>query len=118
MQLGTVCNPRRMHLGKAACGRRFDNFFSNCTAMYGSHGCKVDFMAVHYYGCTTADLQRCTDPLSAHPFADTRAPAPARRQRVPLLHICMFPGARDSVQVGCCEAQSPGRQACVLGGAQ
>ena len=41
------------------CVRRFDDFFSNCTAMYGRHGCKVDIMAVHYYGCSTTDMQRC-----------------------------------------------------------
>ena len=46
------------------CERRFDDFFSNCTAMYGSHGCKVDIMAVHYYGCSTTDMQRCEDPES------------------------------------------------------
>ncbi|KAK9841873.1 hypothetical protein WJX81_008520 [Elliptochloris bilobata] len=36
----------------------FDDFFSNCTAMYGKAGCQVDIMAVHYYGCTTSDFQR------------------------------------------------------------
>ena len=60
--LTSRCNLQALSL--TGCERRFDNFFGNCTAMYGSHGCKVDIMAVHYYGCTTADLQRCGDPDS------------------------------------------------------
>ena len=39
--------------------RRFNAFFGNCTKLYGKAGCQVDIMAVHYYGCTTADFQRC-----------------------------------------------------------
>ena len=38
-------------------GARLDDFFNNCTAMYGAP-CKADIIAVHYYGCTVADLQR------------------------------------------------------------
>ena len=53
-------------------------------------------------------------------FADKTAPALARQQGMPRTAAACFTyrGARDSMQVGFCKGYSPGRQACVPGGAQ
>jgi len=30
----------------------YDDFFSNCTKMYGKQGCRISFLATHCYSCT------------------------------------------------------------------
>jgi len=30
----------------------FDQFYGNCTELYGEAGCRVDYTATHWYGCT------------------------------------------------------------------
>jgi hypothetical protein len=67
-------------------GARLDDFFNNCTAMYGAP-CQADIMAVHYYGCTTADLQTCAPWLGTTRLSATlrQAPARPRPSRAPAL---------------------------------
>ena len=33
-----------------------DQFFSNCTALYGPKGCRLSYVAVHDYSCTPSSL--------------------------------------------------------------
>ncbi len=79
-------------------GARLDDFFNNCTAMYGAP-CQADIMAVHYYGCTTADLQTCAPWLGTARLSATlrqapprprpsRAPAPAFAARSLAWQVC------------------------------
>jgi len=35
----------------------FDDFFKNCTSLYGSKGCKVDFLTTHIYTCDYNQLE-------------------------------------------------------------
>jgi hypothetical protein len=30
----------------------FDDFFSNCTALYGPTGCNISYLAAHDYSCS------------------------------------------------------------------
>lgn len=39
----------------------WDQFFGNCTLMYGAQGCRVDLLATHWYGCDAGGLQRFLD---------------------------------------------------------
>lgn len=32
----------------------FDNFFGNCTKLYGKEGCRISYIAAHDYSCTPA----------------------------------------------------------------
>ena len=46
--LGTPA-PGGLHLSRGM--QWLEDFFSNCSAMYGDRGCRVDFVAVHFYEC-------------------------------------------------------------------
>jgi hypothetical protein len=87
---------------------RLDDFFNNCTAMYGAP-CQADIMAVHYYGCTTADLQTCAPwlgpaRLSATPLQAPSSPAAAQCAcvRFAVRSLAWRVGARSWAPCGLC----------------
>ena len=52
-----------------------DQFFGNCTALYGAKGCQVSHVAVHDYSCDAKTTMSCVALLRAHPRT-TRAFCP------------------------------------------